>query len=70
MGKGDDQNNSHPSYFLFQVKKGGWKLENQKLAMKDDEIREINQQIVLRSAKIVKEKVIDGISTQREKWGI
>ena len=22
MGKGDDQNNSHPSYFLFQMKKG------------------------------------------------
>jgi len=42
--------------FLFQVKKG---LENQKLAMKDDEIREINQQMVLRSAKIEKEKVLD-----------
>ena len=40
------------------------------MVMKDDEIREINQQMVLRSAKIVKEKVIDGISTQREKWGI
>ena len=29
------------------------------MAMKYDEIREINQQIVLRSAKIEKEKVLD-----------
>jgi len=60
MGKGDDQNNSHPSYFLFQVKKG---LENQKLVMKYDEIREINQHMVLRSTKIEKRKCWIGQKT-------
>jgi len=28
MGKGDDQNNSHPSYFFISGEKGGWKTKN------------------------------------------
>ena len=31
MGKGDDQNNSHPSYFLFQMKKGGLEVGKPKI---------------------------------------